>query len=269
LHGKHAKIILFLLVIPAVSVMLYYLARFEPSKTEKNCFQRRSLSEQRMQVKRLRFSDHVLGKKTLDIRADEFTVEKMKMGHFRFSLFNVARLKNMKIDLFGQPTIVAGNPDVLDPREVTFKGILGKASLSPLGIKRISSMKAEPVRVRLYNQERLITSISASSAQFNLDTGQITFRGNVHGISGHREIQSAFLVFIPGKKSLEIGGSYRLKDDAGSTRIGKGFSCDLFLKARGPFAGQPWDSHEENNGKETRLCQNTAQRHANRLPPGF
>lgn len=222
-----------------------------------------------MQVKRLRVSDHVRGKKTSDIRADELTVEKMKLGHFRFSLFNVARLKNMEIDVFGEPANVAGNPDVLEPREVTFEGILGKASLSSLGIKRISSLKAEPVRVRLYSQDRLLTSISAASAQFDLDTGQISFRGNVHVVSGPREIQSALLMFIPEKKSLEVGGPCRLKDDTGSTMIGKGFSCDLFLKTRGPFAGQPWHSHEENNGKETRLCQNTARRHANRLSPGF
>jgi hypothetical protein len=225
-----------------------------------------------MQIKGFRFSDQLEGRKTLNIRADELTVEKMKMGHFRVSLFNVAKLKNTKIDIFGQPTNLTDNSaadshGALDPSGVSFQGVFDRCSLPSLGVKRISFISAQPVEVSLYSQDLLLTSISASSALFDLKNGGVSFRGNVHVVSGSREIQSGSVIFFPEKNAFEVRGSYRLKNSQDPPISGKGLQCDLFLQALNLGTGHPGASLEQKHDKERWLWQKTSRQNETRPPP--
>ncbi len=242
MHSKRTKIILLALLFFGAAGGLYAWARLAPSRKEPVSLQERPLSQHRMQIKGLRFSGHHQGRKTLEIRADELTVEKMKLGHFRISLFNVARLRNAEIDIFGAPAETTGDPapdssTSPETQGVSFNGVLESDSIPTFGAKRISSITAEPVTVSLYDRDRLLTRVSASSAQVDLKERGITFEGDVHVVSGPREIRTGTLRFIPEKTALEVRGSYRLKTESGRTISGKGLRCNLSL--------QPWGAADE------------------------
>jgi len=259
-------------LILAAAWALYSWSPFEPFRQETGCIQNPSLAGHRMQIKGLKFSDQLQGRKTLNIQADEFTVEKMKVAHFRLSLFNVAKLKNTVIDIFGEPTNLTENPaaDIpgpLHPPGVSFQGVFDRDALTSLGVQRISYIKAAPVKVNLFSRDMLLTSISGSSALFNLNNGGIGFNGDVRMVSGSREIQAESVIFFPGENAFEIRGPYRLNSRPDMTSNGKGLKCDLFLQALQPGPGHHVDSLEQKDDNVRWMRQTTFLQEESNLPP--
>jgi len=210
----------------------------------------RRSSKYRLKVKGFQFEGFYGGKKTLRIRADSFTIERMKMGHFRLAFLNVARLQNGEIDIFGQPRSFAKESALKDSgsdvkslrrgnnesRKVVFKHVFEKESLPSFGVKHISSIKIEPVTVSLYanaNKKMPDCRISAASGSIRLKNRDILFKGGVRVSSDDKTLLTEELSLAPESAEIMTTGVFELK--AGNQTIkGKGLKGDIFLRGLRP-----------------------------------
>ena len=60
----------------------------------------------RVQTRGLQLTGYDNEEKVISIKADKFTIRKMKIGFLTTSLFNVAELKNAVIDIYGKEYII-------------------------------------------------------------------------------------------------------------------------------------------------------------------
>jgi hypothetical protein len=118
-----------------------------------------------LQIKGFKFDSFDDGEKVLSIKADKFTVEKKKLGFFRFGLINVAIFKNAVIDVY-----------------------LKRKALPSFSAKQISSIIIEPVCFNLQNKNSLLTQITSNSAIIKLTKQNILFKGGVQVVSGEMSL---------------------------------------------------------------------------------
>lgn len=278
--NKHTKILLLLLLLFAAAGTFYAWAMLGPVRKEPPSPKPLSLSDNRMRIQGLSFSGYDQGRRVLEIQADEFTIEKMRLGHFKLSLFNVARLRNGRIDIFGVPSDprvernAASGPGLTtharNTNGVSFAGALNQESLSSFGRTPISSIRAEPVTVSFYNRDRLLTRVSASSSKVDLNKGGITFKGDVSLVSGSREIRAGEVRFIPEEAALEVRGVCEF--DTGAERIvsERGLRCDLLLEPLSGLPGKPRPPfHGESRVTSWMPSKNPDLRHDRPVPPSL
>jgi hypothetical protein len=192
-------------------------------------------SKDRFRIRGFHYDGYDKGKKTLSIRAYQFTVEKRKLGFFRLGLANVARLQDAVIDIYGtrnepgesMPRKVAlGQGAKLKPAQglqanaepehstlqespegfqadglafehVSLEKAFTKEALLSFPVKGVSSIVIEPVEVNLHGEESLVTQISASSATIRLEKGDMLFEGNVSVVSGPKTLTTNRLILHP------------------------------------------------------------------------
>ena len=185
------------------------------------------------------------GEKSIAIRADEFTVEKKKLGFFRFSLMNTARLKNAEIDIYGVradnpegtargtsgPADGQSTPRAGDSRIETIRSVLQRQALTSFSAKQFSSIIVEPISLRMHSDHALITQITAGSATISLRGTHVILRNGVRAVSGTSVLKAEratltlnhpilitaerFLLVAPGEK-LE---GHRLQTDVGLNAV--------------------------------------------------
>jgi hypothetical protein len=205
-------------------------------------------SRYRLKIEKLAFFGMHQGQKVLSIAADNFIIEKKKIGFFSFSLANVARLYNTRIDIYAydenlerkdqSSTFPVKNPisDTIESKTTTgmktpFQHIFAEETLSsfPASLKSITSIEAIPISVFFYNGDKLLTGISSSSATIRLNQREILFSGNVRVISGKRELTTEELAFIPESGILRTVKPFIMQTD-GEQRKGKRATTDIFLR---------------------------------------
>ncbi len=183
------------------------------------------------------------GQTVISIKADRFSLQKKKIGFFRFGLMNEARLDNAVVHIYGKregPSRSAAGKsplkasdrsqtDLQVPGDVTFKGIFKKETLPSFPVKRISAIVIEPVSLNLYQEESLITQINASSATIRLKRRSILFKENVHVVSGSRSLTTDQLIFLPEEGVIKTNRPFVLKTP-NEQWDGARLSTDIFLK---------------------------------------
>lgn len=193
----------------------------------------------RHDIRGFRFDGTHEGKKTISIKADRFSIDKKKLGFFRFGLMNVARLENAFIHIYGSRGLPGKNPDeshsnIKSRQSLTFKNVFSKEALPSFPIKRISSIVMEPVYVELHDEQSVVTRISAASAAIRLKKGDILLKGNVRVASGARVLTTDQLSMLPEKAIVKTDQHFVLKTPEEQYE-GDHLTTDIFLRSGTPI----------------------------------
>lgn len=175
----------------------------------------------RLDIGQLRFYGMVEGRPALSIQADNLTVERKKIGVFRFGLMNTARMVNVQIHLYGDNK--NGNPDFSKSlSDESFKSF-------PIRVGNVSSLEATPMDITLYLDEAVTTNVRASAASLRLKDRVIVFEGAVQIVSGQKTLAAERLSFDPQAGRFKTDKPFTLTD--GNRRLqGQGLMTDIFLR---------------------------------------
>lgn len=182
---------------------------------------------QRVQMNRLKLTIYDEADNVLTIKGDSFTVEKKKIGFLRTSIFNEAKIKNGVIDLHSKSIMNGSNgkPEY----KTLFKKAVSKDTLSSFFGHKISSISVRPVCISIYQNDRLIARISASSGRVGVKNKGILFSGNVSIESGTSKLITEKLSLNTGNATIQTHTAYELITDKGNFK-GSVFSSDIFLQ---------------------------------------
>ena len=189
------------------------------------------------------FNCRVAGKQNISIQADRFTIRKKKIGFLRIGLLNEVILTNASIKIYGEKNknvVEAVKGDVSqkenvmsDPQdssqELVFAEVLSKEMLPSFTMPNVAAISVEPVRISLYDDQNVVTSISANSAAIRLTSQDVQFKGNVRVVSGDRILSTDELALVPHKAILTTKRHFNLRTATGSQK-GQRFSSDVFLR---------------------------------------
>jgi len=236
-HPLHIRFIKPCLAIPLLAVVwviffsVQHYVSDKPHVSESIAPERHPALRQR--IMGFRFQGFHDGKKVITIKADKFTIEKKKLGFFRFGLMNEARLENAFIRIFSEqaPTTARDNKASSNSRPVqtmSFGHVFSKDSLPPMPVKRISSVVMTPVRIELYEGKSLVTAISARTGTIRLRRREILFKGRVEVVSGPRVLKTDQLRVIPDRGVLRTDYPFVLENH-GNRINGKHLLANLLL----------------------------------------
>jgi hypothetical protein len=183
-------------------------------------------------------------KKNISIKADRLFAQKQSVGFFRFALLNEIKFINAFVVLYetSPATLVSSNLEETkmtntDGRDSTSR-ILSFNSMSLedifrlFPIKRITSIKLEPVSIELHYNDSLISRISANSATIRLKHGYVLFEKNVRVDSDNKLLMADNLRLYPNNSTIEIDQNYIL-DTPQKRWEGKGLLTDISLTHAG------------------------------------
>ena len=153
----------------------------------------------RVKIGDFQFTGYKGNKKVIRINADTFTVKKKKIGFFRTSLFNTALIKNAVIDIYSSATGVRENKmfSADSSPGISYADVFSQGALPTNSIKNISSLSISPVRINLYADNSLLTSVEADSAKMRIREKDILFESNVTIRSGEKELRADEVAFSP------------------------------------------------------------------------
>ena len=180
-------------------------------------------SKYRLKIKGFQFDSLNNGEKILSIKADNFTIEKKKLGFFRFGLINVAIFENAIIDVYLKRKVSGNDANLI--REA-FPSL--KDALPSFSTKRISSITIEPVCLNLRDEKSLFTQITSKSAMIKLKKHNIIFKGGVQVISGNKSLSTERLTLLPEKSIMKTEGHFILKTPQ-KKMGGEQLTVDIFL----------------------------------------
>ena len=188
----------------------------------------------RHEIRGFNYDADYKGKRTISIKADRFSIQKKKLGFFRFGLINEARLENAHIHIYGKSRLPGNNPDdshnsAKPGQDLTFNDVFSKEILRPFPRKRISSIVLQPVYVELHDEQSVVTQISASSATIRLKKGNIVFKGDVRVVSGSRVLKTDQLRMVPEKAVMKTDRHFIL-DTPEKQLVGHQLTTDIFLR---------------------------------------
>lgn len=178
-------------------------------------------------IKGFHFDGYNRDRKTLSIKADSFVFDKKKIGFFRFSLINTAKLKNAVIELHGiAENTVDKTGKIL--KRIDFSNTLSKGNLSSITKKRIMGIEMEPVTIRVYDKDRIVSTISSKYAKIVLKNRNIVFKKRVRVVSGRSILTTEKLSFDPERCSFRTNRSFVLKTPGEETN-GNHLEIDIYL----------------------------------------
>lgn len=188
----------------------------------------------RHEIRGFRFYSTSDGKKIISIKADSFSIQKKKLGFFRFGLMNEARLENAFIHMYGRGRKPDESDNNLKPWEyLTFNNVFSRDALPSSRIKRISSIVMEPVHIELHDEQSVVTKISAASAAIRLKKRDIFFKGDVTVVSGSRLLTTDQLSMLPEKAVMKTDRHFILKTPEKQWE-GHRLTTDIFLRSLTP-----------------------------------
>ena len=216
-------------------VFAYYHHRTSiPQNNIQSISRHRNSHNPRFEIKGFHYDAHYKGKRAISIKADRFSIQKKKVGFFRFGLLNEARLENASIRIYGRSKLSESNPDEsrnkANPRQaLTFDNVLSRQTLPSLPIRRISSIVMEPVYVEIHDEQSAVTQISASSAAIRLKKRDIVFKGDVKVVSGSRILTTERLRMLPEDFAIRADRHFVL-NTAKMQLEGDQITTDIFLR---------------------------------------
>ncbi len=181
-------------------------------------------------IKAFAYTHHIGGNKSISLQCSYLTVNRKKMRGIRLGLIKEAVLVNGLFQLYRYPR---SNP--LDKRDTIHdkqgsrdihQTFLPK-NIFPANFGNITNIVIHPIIFEIFTHNHLSTKITAQSAEFNLTRQHFRFTGNVHMVSGDREIKLKRMEFNPENEQL-TGTDYILKTPDGTT-FGKQIKTDLYL----------------------------------------
>jgi len=186
------------------------------------------------------------GKKLLSIKADEFSVEKHKFGFFRLGFVNMARFQNAVIEIFfdamskgeGAGSDKSQSEPTFNPSNL--EKVFKTKNLFSVPVKRVSSVVIEPVCFRFYEEESLMTQISADFATVRPRHRDILLKGNVRVASGKRILMTGRLIVVLENGTIQTDDFFVLQTPQRmlqGKRLFTDFLLDIPLHSDQPFHG--------------------------------
>jgi len=239
---KFYKYFLYFLLIVVIAGTIFLFIRQRTLTTceiQKAALQQK-YSKHRLQIKGFKFDGRDNGEKTLSIKADKFTIEKKKLGFFRFGLINVAIFKNAVIDIYLKRKLSNNGSDFISEALPSLSDALPSFST-----KRISSITIEPICLKLRDENTLFTQITSKVAIVRLKKHNILFEGGVQVVSGDKSLSTERLTLLPKKFIMKTERHCILKTP--QKKIGgKQLTVDIFLnllKVNDKTVEKPVDSN--------------------------
>jgi len=180
-------------------------------------------SQYRLKIKGFQYDSLNNGEKILSIKADNFTIEKKKLGFFRFGLINVAIFENAVIDVYLKRKLSNNGSDFIRDALPSLRDALPSFST-----KRISSITIEPVCLNLRDEKSLFTQITSKSAMIRLKKHNILFKGGVQVVSGDNSLITERLNFFPENFVMKTDRHFILKTPEKKIE-GNHLTVDMFL----------------------------------------
>lgn len=241
-RGTVSKLLRALLIaglLAGIAVPVYFYLHEHPSEPAQKA-QRFSGSRSagaQHEIRGFRFDSHIDGRTALSIRADRFTIQKKKVGFFKFGLLNEARLENAVIHVYAEtvPTSLPLRSQAEEPQSaaagrLSFERAFSKDALPAWKTQRIAGLVIEPVEVVLHDAQSVRTRISADKAMLRLKQRDLFFTGNVKVSSGSHWLATERLSLDPRHGRLIAQQPYRLQT-AGAVREGRRLTTDILLNS--------------------------------------
>lgn len=216
---------------------------FKSLKEQQAQDSRSNHSGDRHVIRGFQYDAYANGRRVLSIKAEEFSIQKKKLGFFRFGLMNEARFQNASIHLYGtsdqpektstpdQRSIESGNSPERAPSTINIGDILSQNPFPALPTKRISTIKFEPVKFVFHNRNSGETRISARRARIQLRSRSVILNGGVRVESGSRLLTTQKLILHPESATLSTDSQYKL-DLPGKVLAGRNLATDIFLNLK-------------------------------------
>jgi len=100
----------------------------------------------RHEIRGFHYEADYMGRTTLSIKADAFSIQKKKLGSFRFALMNEARFENAVIHIYGEGGVQKNKPkDSYNQNEGREQVNLSRGNPPLPGTRQVSSTEMEPV----------------------------------------------------------------------------------------------------------------------------
>ena len=215
-------LIIVVLVIIAVTGYIYIRQKHTlvHSKYKVSCYLRQEMHN-------FYYQSFIGGNQLVSIQADRFIVEKKKLGFFRISLINQAKMDNALIEIFSHPSqtqqLNKHDNNNLSLRSGSFKQktdakeevkLSFKNYLFPLlSEKRIVSVTISPITIKLYRGKQVIFSIFAKRCIVNLLRRKIEFKGHVKAIYGLRILKAHHVELDTQSRILKVDSPFTLIAD--------------------------------------------------------
>lgn len=237
------RFFLLLLVCLVVVGLIFLLLRQRTLTTHNNAPEVPSQrhSQYRLKIKGVQFDSLHNGEKILSIKADNFTIEKKKLGFFRLGLINVAIFENAVIDIYFKRKLSDNGSDFISEALPSLSDALPSFST-----KRISSIIIEPVCLNLRDENSLLTQITSKSAIIRLKKHNIIFKGDVQVVSDNKSLSTERLTLLPEKSIMKTEGHFILKTSQKKPE-GEQLTVDIFLnlvKVNDKIVEKPVDSNK-------------------------
>jgi len=200
------------------------------------------------------------GEKAISIEAARLRVQKMKIGFFRFGLINEARFDNATIRIYrrqydkqepsGKENVIqgknignyqynkpesAGNENVMQGKNIggyhfpDFKEVFKDSQFIPIKKEMYSSVIMSPVCLEIYDDDKIVTEITAGFCKIKAIDMIMEFSGNVRVKSGEKVLMTSKLKATLKKGEITTNDQYQLQT-LGKTINGKNITTDIYLK---------------------------------------
>jgi len=179
-------------------------------------------------IRGFHYSGYHEGRKALTIKAAKFSIEKKKVGIFKFSPLRAARFRGAEIDFYvNNDPSAAGSQD---KKDVTIKGLFSKETLPASLLKGASSAIFEPVKINFCSLDgKPVMEIRAKRATFDPRRRRIVMDGKILATASSNELSTNRLLIYPDKGIIEVNNKFVLKKQ-GEQINGDKLTTDLFLK---------------------------------------
>lgn len=207
---KIVRALLLLSICTLVVIVLYSIfdhsTYLYPKKNETNSFLD-SKPHDRHVIRGLKYTSNINRDVKLSIEADQFHLEKKKIGFFRFGILSEAKLTKAKILLVKNPeqadkdtvrnqtpvfpselprspmdnntTQNISDDFILDSAKAIFNEIYVSNFLPGVSTKRIFAFKIAPIELQVSEGDLTLMKISAGRASFDMKNKKIVFSENV------------------------------------------------------------------------------------------
>jgi len=236
-HFLHSRIIcifclIFLLIsMGSIIFLSYYQHQSNKAPPADKVFDTTRYPAVRQEIGGFFLSRFSGNRRIITIKADNFLVEKKKLGFLRFGLMNEARLDNAVLAIYADK-IQNGGVDKkhrkITSQRLTYKDLFSGETLSPISSKRIYSVTMTPVRIELHGDRTTVTTISADSGKIRPTKRDILFMGNVRLVSGDKVLLTDQARLIPEKGEIGCDHPFTLSI-SGQKRTGNHLLTDVFL----------------------------------------
>ena len=262
LHWSNIKklhVLLAVLLVGCIAgITLYYLEDHNSDLLiySKDVLQNRYPGPQH-EFREFSFESDFHGKKLISIHADKLLIQKKKVGFFRFGLMKEAIIHNAYINIYGIHQWIGNQTadssekgkDVKSPlnrpkkfsekkkisapikdgqNKLTFENVFKKSILPSPILKRVSSIVIKPVIMVFYDDQEIISRVSAESAVIRYKNRDILFSGNVIVTSGPRVLNTEQLRMIPEKATVKTDHPFIMETPEKQTK-GNYLTTDICL----------------------------------------